>query len=68
MSAVAIVTGVMEGLQLVEALFTAGAQVSQQIQAAQSSGTTLNLTSVVAQVQAAESAVTAAIAADPNKA
>jgi uncharacterized membrane protein len=67
MSAVAIVTGVTEGLQLLSTLLSSASQVSTAIQTAQSTGQPVNLAPIQAQVVAAENAFLAAIAADPNK-
>jgi hypothetical protein len=63
MSAVAIVEGVAEGLQLLDNLIQAASSVSSAVNAAQASGTPLDLSTVLTQEAQAENAVLAAIAA-----
>ena len=67
MSAVVIVQGVLEGLELVETLIANAAQVSSAIRTAQASGQPVQLSSVIASVTAAENAALAAINSDPNQ-
>jgi hypothetical protein len=66
MSTVAIVEGVAEGLQLLDTLIQGAASVSTAIQTAQSTGQPVSIVPIQAQVAAAEAAVQAAIASDPN--
>jgi hypothetical protein len=68
MSAVTLVEGGLEALELIETLLSGAASVSTALTTAQQSGTALNITSIQASVAAAENAVLAAIASDPNKA
>jgi hypothetical protein len=63
MSAAVIVAGVAEGLQLLDNLISAAASVSSAITKAQSTGTPLDMTTVLSQEGQAENAVLAAIAA-----
>jgi hypothetical protein len=63
MSAAVIVAGVAEGLQLLDNLISAAASVSSAITQAQSSGTPLDLSTVLSDEAQAENAVLAAIAA-----
>jgi hypothetical protein len=63
MSAVTIVTGVLEGLQLLDQLIQACGAVSTAIQTAQSSGQPLNWTTILGAEASAEAKVLAAIAA-----
>jgi phage tail sheath gpL-like len=63
MSAVAIVAGATEGIQLLSNLFAAGSQVSAAIQKAQASNTPLDLTTILSAEAQAEVAELAAIAA-----
>jgi hypothetical protein len=63
MSAVAVVSGVLEGIQLVEALANMLSQASAAISTAQTSGTPVDFTGILGQEATAEAAVVAAIAA-----
>ena len=66
MSTAIIVSGVLEGLQLLDNLITAAAQVSSAVQNAQSTGQPLDLTAtgpILTAEATAENAVLAAIAA-----
>lgn len=63
MSAVMIVEGVVEGLQLLNNLIGAAQSVSTAVQQAQATGTPLDLSAVLSQEATAENAVLAAIAA-----
>lgn len=63
MSAAVIVTGVVEGLQLLDNLIQAASQVSNAIQTAQSTGQPLVLSNILTAEAQAENAVIAAIAA-----
>jgi hypothetical protein len=63
MSAVAVVSGVLEGLQLVEALANMAAQASAAITAAQTSGQPVDFSTILGEEQTAEAAVLTAIAA-----
>lgn len=67
MSAVMLVEGGLEALQLLTTLLSGASQVSEAITTAQSTGQPVNLAPIQAQVAAAENAVLAAIASDPNK-
>lgn len=62
MAAVAIVSGVLEGIQLVEALATMLQQASAAISTAQANGTPVDFTTILGEEGTAEAAVTAAIA------
>lgn len=63
MSAVTIVSGVLEGLQLLDQLIQAASTVSTAIQTAQSSGQPVNWTTILGAEATAEANVLAAIAA-----
>ncbi len=63
MSAVAIVSGVVEGLQLLDQLIQAASTVSTAVQAAQASGQPVNWTTILGAEATAEANVLAAIAA-----
>jgi hypothetical protein len=63
MSAVAIVSGVVEGLQLIDSLIQAASQVSTAVQSAQASGQPVDFTSILGTEAAAEQSVLDAIAA-----
>lgn len=62
MSAVVIVSGVLEGLQLVEQLAVMMQQASAAITAAQTSGQPVDFSGILGQEETAEAAVLAAIA------
>lgn len=62
MSAAVIVTGVLEGLQLLDTLLASASQVSSAIQTAQSTGQPLDWTSILGAEASAEANVLAAIA------
>lgn len=63
MSTVAIVGGVLEGLQLLDSLLQSAATVSAAVQAAQASGQPVNWATILAQESQAEANLLAAIAA-----
>lgn len=63
MGAAVIVSGVLEGLQLLDSLLASASTVSTAIQAAQASGAPLDWTSILSGEANAETAVLAAIAA-----
>jgi hypothetical protein len=63
MSAVAIVSGVVEGLQLLDQLIQAAGTVSTAIQLAQSTGQPVNWTTILGAEATAEANVLAAISA-----
>ncbi len=63
MSAVTIVSGVVEGLQLVENLASMLAQASAAIVTAQSSGKPVDFTGILGDIDTDEAAVLASIAA-----
>jgi hypothetical protein len=63
MSAVAIVGGVLEGLQLIETLAGMMQQASAAITAAQAAGTPVDFTGILGEEDTAEAAALAAIAA-----
>lgn len=67
MSAVALVEGGLEALELLSTLLSGAAQVSSAITTAQTNGTPLNIAPIQAQVAAAENALLAAISSDPNQ-
>lgn len=62
MSAVTIVSGVLEGLQLLDSLIQSASQVSSAIQTAQTSGQPVDWTSILGAEATAEANVLAAIA------
>lgn len=62
MSAAVIVTGVVEGLQLVENLATMLAKASAAITAAQASGQPVDFTGILGDIDTDEQAVLASIA------
>ena len=62
MSAIAIVEGVAEGLQLLDNLIQAASTVSAAVNQAQASGQPLELSTILTQESQAENAVLAAIA------
>lgn len=62
MSAAVVVSGVLEGLQLLDNLVQAASTVSSAINTAQSSGQPLDLNTILSQEAQAENAVLAAIA------
>lgn len=62
MSAAVIVSGVLEGLQLINSLLTAASSASAAIQAAQASGKPVDFTGILGAIDTDESAVLAAIA------
>lgn len=62
MSAIAIVDGVLEGLQLVQSLTAAAASASAAISAAQASGKPVDFTGILGAIDTDEAAVLAAIA------
>lgn len=66
MSAVMLVEGGLEALQLLTQLLSSASQVSTAISTAQANGTPLQIAPIQADVAAAENAVLAAIAADPK--
>ena len=61
MAAVTIVSGVLEGIQLVEALSNMLSQASAAITAAQTNGTPVDFTGILGEEATAEAAVLAAI-------
>lgn len=63
MSAVAIVGGVLEGLQLLQSLSSTISSVSTAIQTAQSTGQPVDWTGILGAENTAEASVLAAIAA-----
>lgn len=63
MSAVAIVSGVVEGLQLLDNLIAASSAVSSAVLAAQQSGQPVDWSTILGDEGTAEAAVLAAIAA-----
>lgn len=63
MSAAVIVSGVLEGLQLLDSLIASASQVSSAIQAAQKTGQPLDWTGILGAEATAEASVLAAIAA-----
>jgi hypothetical protein len=63
MSAAIIVSGVLEGLQLLDSLIQSASTVSTAIQAAQASGQPVDWTGILGAEATAESNVLAAIAA-----
>lgn len=63
MSTVAIVSGVLEGLQLLDSLLAAAQTVSSAVQTAQSTGQPLDWTTILAEESNAEAALLAAIVA-----
>lgn len=63
MSAAVIVSGVAEALTLLDNLVQASGKVSAAIKASQSTGQPLDMTQVLSDVNVAENAVLAAIAA-----
>lgn len=63
MSTVAIVSGVLEGLQLLDQLLQAAGTVSSAIQTAQTTGQPVDWTSILGAEATAEANVLAAIAA-----
>lgn len=63
MSAIAIVEGVAEGIQLLDNLIQAASTVSNAVSTAQASGKPLDLSAVLTDEAQAENAVLAAIAA-----
>lgn len=62
MSAVAIVGGVVEGLQLLDSLIQAASTVSAAVQAAQTTGQPVDWSAILGAEATAEQAVLAAIA------
>lgn len=66
MSAVAIVSGAVEVMQLVDTLLSNAQQANAALLAAQQSGQPINLQPIQAAVAQAEQAALAAIATDPN--
>jgi hypothetical protein len=62
MSTVAIVSGVLEGLQLLDSLIQSAGQVSAAITTAQASGQPVDWTGILGAEASAEAAVLAAIA------
>jgi hypothetical protein len=63
MAAVAVVSGVLEGIQLVEALATMLQQASAAISTAQTTGQPVDFSGILGEEATAEAAVVAAIAA-----
>jgi hypothetical protein len=63
MSTVAIVGGVLEGLQLLDSLLQSAATVSAAVQAAQASGQAVDWTTILAQESQAEQNLLTAIEA-----
>ncbi len=63
MSAVAIIGGVAEGIELLENIFAAGSTVTAAIKSAQATGTPLDLTTILSAEAQAELAELAAIKA-----
>jgi hypothetical protein len=61
MSAAVIVSGVLEGLQLLDSLIQSASTVSTAIQTAQSSGQPVNWTTILGAEATAEASVLAAI-------
>ena len=66
MSSVAIVSGLLEGLQLLDSLIQSASTVSAAIQTAQASGQPVDWTSILGAEASAEANVLAAIAAAKN--
>lgn len=62
MSAVTIVDGVLEGLQLLDSLLSSASQVSSAIQTAQKTGAPLDWTGILGAEASAEQSVLSAIA------
>jgi hypothetical protein len=62
MSAAVIVSGVLEGLQLIDSLLSAAASASSAIQVAQASGKPVDFTGILGAIDTDEAAVLAAIA------
>lgn len=62
MSAAVIVSGVLEGLQLIDSLLTAASSASTAIQAAQASGKPVDFTGILGAIDTDEAAVLSAIA------
>lgn len=62
MSAAVIVSGVLEGLQLLDSLIQSASQVSAAIQTAQTSGQPVDWTGILGAEATAEASVLAAIA------
>ena len=63
MSAVTIVEGALEALELIENLTTAAATVSSAVRTAQANGTAVDMTEILSEENAAENQVLAALAA-----
>ena len=66
MSAVALVTGGLEVMELIQTLISNANSASQALLTAQQTGTAINLAPIQAAVAQAEAAALAAINADPN--
>ena len=63
MSAIAIVGGALEGIQLIEELASMLQQASAAVSAAQAAGTPVDFSGILGEEETAEAAVLAAIAA-----
>jgi hypothetical protein len=61
MSAAIIVSGVLEGLQLIDSLLSAASNASTAIQTAQASGKPVDFTGILGAIDTDEAAVLAAI-------